>query len=110
MDSDKNWNTLREEIDDLDYSNLDTPDWKQEARDLFKRTFAIRSEASIDRFMLLKAEKAFNKAFVKGALYGIGWMYGDVCLNLDKGNDPRTEDVADIIDRASNDLKLKYTK
>ena len=34
----------------------------------------------------------------------IGWMHADACTTLDKGGDPRTVSIPDIIDRARADL------
>jgi hypothetical protein len=34
----------------------------------------------------------------------IGWMHADACATLDKGGDPRTVSIPDIIDRSRTDL------
>lgn len=41
-----------------------------------------------------------------GIMEAIGWAYADCCATLDKGNDPRQTDMADVIDRAEKDLGL----
>lgn len=35
----------------------------------------------------------------------IGWTHADACIALDKGKDPRTENVPDMLERAETDLK-----
>lgn len=34
----------------------------------------------------------------------IGWMHADACVTLDRGNDPRTVEVPEILERAKKDL------
>jgi len=34
----------------------------------------------------------------------IGWMHADACVTLDRGDDPRTVEVPDILERAKADL------
>ena len=43
--------------------------------------------------------------YIRGArAEAIGWAHADACVDLDKGNDPRTKEVPDMLDRARKDL------
>lgn len=35
---------------------------------------------------------------------GVGWAYADCCVALDKGEDPREKDMAEVLHRANIDL------
>lgn len=37
----------------------------------------------------------------------VGWAYTDCCVALDKGNDPRKNDLADVLERAKRDLNTR---
>lgn len=45
--------------------------------------------------------------YIEGVrMEAIGWCHADVCATLDRGDDPRTVDVPEIIERANNDLAI----
>lgn len=35
----------------------------------------------------------------------IGWTHADACLTLDKGGDPRLNDIPEMLERAKKDLR-----
>ncbi len=38
-------------------------------------------------------------------IMAIGWTHAEACGTLDKGNDPRTANVPEILERAKKDLR-----
>jgi len=44
------------------------------------------------------------------ALQGLGWMYTEACVMLDKGNDLREVLVPDLAERCMHDLGINFTE
>jgi hypothetical protein len=36
----------------------------------------------------------------------IGWAYADCCVSLDKGEDPRKNNMPEVLERAKKDLQV----
>ena len=54
-----------------------------------------------------------STAYTKLELYiegertkAIGWTHANACSNLDKDNDPRLEEIPEMLDRARKDLAI----
>lgn len=40
----------------------------------------------------------------EAAITAIGWAYADCCATLDRGGDPRDEEMPNVLERARKDL------
>jgi len=49
---------------------------------------------------------AGQKATEDKIFEAIGWAYADCCAALDRKDDPRKADLADVVKRAEKDLKI----
>jgi len=62
-----------------------------------------------DEHGIYPTSTAFTKLehYIEGVrVEAIGWMHADACVTLDKGKDPRTTNVPDILERATKDLAV----
>lgn len=37
----------------------------------------------------------------------VGWAYADYCISLDKGDDPRKQEMSSVLERAFTDLGIR---
>jgi len=51
-------------------------------------------------------ERLIVHLVVKRVFEAIGWCYSWACTELDSGNDPRTSDVSEMLEKAKRDLSI----
>lgn len=77
-------------------------DLREKICDIISKMFDNEDEYGI--FPTTIAYDELEELVKEKQILAIGWAYGDVCSNLDKGKDPREENVPDILVKAKEAL------
>lgn len=64
----------------------------------------IVNKLVVSKLYATTAINDLEKLVESARIEAIGWAYADCCVDLDKGKNPRKNNMPDVLNRALNDL------